>query len=85
MGLIVRDNFLDLEGISIFEELNETIITPSFKPIIKLTQQYADEAGVGGTIPWYSGSFDLTKGQQNYSFETFMSASGLQGLLIPKE
>ena len=26
---IVRDNFLDLEGISIFDELNETIITPS--------------------------------------------------------
>ena len=76
---IVRDNFLDLEGLSIFEELNETIITPSFAPIVKLTEQYADEAGVGGNIPWYSGSFALTRGQQNYSFETFMSASGFTG------
>ena len=76
---IVRDNFLDLEGLSIFEELNETIITPSFASIVKLTEQYADEAGVGGNIPWYSGSFALTRGQQNYSFETFMSASGFTG------
>jgi hypothetical protein len=76
---IVRDNFLDLEGISIFDELNETIITPSMKTIVKLTQQYADEAGVGGTIPWYSGSFDLVANQQNYSFENFMTASGFTG------
>ena len=76
---IVRDNFLDLEGLSIFEELNETIITPSFAPIVRLTEQYADEAGVGGNIPWYSGSFDLTKGQQNYSFQTFMTSSGFTG------
>jgi len=76
---IVRDNFLDLEGLSIFEELNETIVTPSMKTIVRLTQQYADEAGVGGTIPWYSGSFDLVDGQQNYSFETFMTASGFTG------
>jgi len=76
---IVRDNFLDLEGLSIFEELNETIITPSFQSIVRLTEQYADEAGVGGNIPWYSGSFALTKGQQNYSFDTFMSASGFTG------
>ena len=76
---IVRDNFLDLEGLSIFEELNETIITPSFAPIVKLTEQYADEAGVGGNIPWYSGSFDLTRGQQNYSFQTFMTSSGFTG------
>lgn len=76
---IVRDNFLDLEGLSIFEELNETIVTPSMKTIVRLSQQYADEAGVGGTIPWYSGSFDLVDGQQNYSFETFMTASGFTG------
>ena len=76
---IVRDNFLDLEGISIFDELNETIITPSMKTIVKLTQQYADEAGVGGTIPWYSGSFDIVANQQNYSFEHFMTASGITG------
>jgi len=76
---IIRDNFLDLEGLSIFEELNETIITPSMKTIVRLTQQYADEAGVGGTIPWYSGSFDLVDGEQNYSFETFMTASGFTG------
>ena len=76
---IIRDNFLDLEGLSIFEELNETIITPSMKTIVRLTQQYADEAGVGGTIPWYSGSFDLVDGEQNYSFETFMTSSGFTG------
>jgi hypothetical protein len=76
---IVRDNFLDLEGISIFDELNETIVTPSMKTIVRLTQQYADEAGVGGTIPWYSGSFDLVANQQNYSFENFMTASGFTG------
>ena len=76
---IVRDNILDLEGLPILTELNETIIKPSFQSIVRLTEQYADEAGVGGTIPWYSGSFDLQKDQQNYSFETFMTASGFTG------
>ena len=76
---IIRDNILDLKGLPIDVELNETIITPSLNSIVRLSQQYANEAGVGGDIPWYSGSFDLQKDQQNYSFETFMTASGFTG------
>ena len=76
---IVRDNILDLKGLPIDVELNETIITPSLNSVVRLSQQYANEAGVGGDIPWYSGSFDLQKDQQNYSFETFMTASGFTG------
>ena len=76
---IIRDNILDLKGLPIDVELNETIITPSLDSIVRLSQQYANEAGVGGNIPWHSGSFDLQANQQNYSFETFMTASGFTG------
>ena len=33
----------------------------------------------GGNVTYYSGSFDLTSSIQDYSFETFMTSSGLTG------
>jgi len=59
--------------------LNQALITPSFEPIVRLTEQYGEEAGSGGNVPYYSGSFHLTSSQQDYSFQTFMTQSGYTG------
>ena len=75
----IRDNQLSLEGSSTGSDLNHSLITPSFEPIVRLTEQYGAEAGSGGNVPWYSGSFDLTSSIQDYSFSTFMTASGYTG------
>jgi len=75
----IRDNQLSLEGTTTGSSLNQVLITPSFEPIIRLTEQYGAEAGSGGNVPYYSGSFDLTSSIQDYSFSTFMTSSGLVG------
>jgi hypothetical protein len=75
----IRDNQLTLNGITTGSSLNQALITPSFEPIVVLTEQYGEEAGSGGNVPYYSGSFILTSSVQDYSFSTFMTASGLTG------
>ena len=56
----IRDNQLSLEGISTGSSLNNAQLTPTFEPIVRLTEQYGAEAGSGGNVPYYSGSFSLT-------------------------
>jgi hypothetical protein len=75
----IRDNQLTLNGVTTGSSLNQALITPSFEPIVTLTEQYGEEAGSGGNVPYYSGSFVLTSSVQDYSFSTFMTASGLTG------
>jgi len=75
----IRDNQLSLEGSSTGSDLNHSLITPSFEPIVRLTEQYGAEAGSGGNVPYYTGSFELTSSIQDYSFSTFMTASGYTG------
>jgi len=76
---MVRDNQLSLEGATTGSSLNQALITPNFEPIVRLTEQYGEEAGSGGNVNYYSGSFVLTSSIQDYSFSTFMTASGLTG------
>lgn len=75
----IRDNQLSIEGLTTGSNLNQALITPSFEPIVRLTEQYGEEAGSGGNVPYYSGSFHLTSSQQDYSFQTFMTQSGYTG------
>ena len=75
----IRDNQLSIDGLPTASLLNNALITPSFEPIVRLSEQYGEEAGSGGNVNYYSGSFDLTSSIQDYSFETFMTSSGLTG------
>jgi hypothetical protein len=63
---IIRDNQLSLEGLSTGSNLNTSTISPSFEPIVRLTEQYGAEAGSGGNVPHYTGSFIMTGSQQDY-------------------
>ena len=54
-----RDNYLSLEGATTASVLNNALITPSMANIVRLSQQYAEEAGTGGNVDWYSGSVTL--------------------------
>jgi hypothetical protein len=47
--------------------------------IVRLSQQYGEEAGVGGTIDYHTGSLDLTAGQQNYDMNQWALDNGIQG------
>jgi hypothetical protein len=75
----IRDNQLSLEGLPTASNLNTALITPSFEPIVRLSEQYGEEAGSGGNVTYYSGSFALTSSIQDYSFAQFMVDNDLTG------
>ena len=74
-----RDNYLSLEGVNTGSNLNNALITPSLGPIIKLSQQYAEEAGTGGNVTWYSGSIALTSSLQDYDLTNWAISQSITG------
>ena len=75
----VRDNMLTLEGAPTNVSINNAIITPNLGYIIKLSQQYGEEAGVGGNVTWYSGSLTLIPGQQTYDMKDWAISQSISG------
>ena len=81
---IIRDNQLSLEGLSTGSNLNTSIITPNFEPIVRLTEQYGAEAGSGGNVPHYTGSFVMTASQQDYDLAQWALDQGISGSIEVK-
>jgi hypothetical protein len=75
----VRDNLLNIEGLDTSVNLNDAIITPNFSSIVRLSQQYGEEAGVGGNVTWFSGSIPLIPGVQDYDMSMWASAQNITG------
>ena len=71
----VRENYLSLEGSNSLIESNEKIIKPNMAGIVRLSEQYGVEAGVGGNVTWYSGSLRLKNGVQDYDMNAWADAS----------
>tara|TARA_Y100000114_G_scaffold42208_1_gene37571 strand:- start:13 stop:1206 length:1194 start_codon:yes stop_codon:yes gene_type:complete len=67
---LIRENVLDLTGLPYDQvNLNEIIVQPNFETIIRLSEQYGEEAGVGGNVTWYKGFIPLTKSIQDYDLK----------------
>ena len=75
----LRDNYLNLEGSLTSSNLNQAIITPSMANVIRISEQYGTEAGVGGNVNYYSGSIILTSSQQDYDLDAWAQARGISG------
>lgn len=75
----IRDNLLSLEGAPTSAYVNDAIITPNMGTIIKLSQQYAAEAGAGGNITYYSGALALTPGKQTYDLKDWAISQSISG------
>jgi hypothetical protein len=76
----VRENMLNLEGLPITTPvLNNTQITPNMGNIIRISEQYGEEAGVGGNTNWYSGSVILTASVQDYDLDVWAQENGISG------
>ena len=79
-----REDYLSIEGADYsFESganFSQSLVTPNMSSIVRLSEQYGSEAGVGGDVTWYSGSLYLTSSVQDYDLQTWASASlGLSG------
>ena len=75
----IRDNMLSLEGVSTSAYVNNAIITPNLATIIRMSQQYAAEAGAGGNITYYSGALALTPGKQIYDLKEWAVSQSISG------
>ena len=75
----VRDNMLSLEGAPTSSNLNNALITPNMGSIIRLSQQYASEAGAGGNVTYYSGALALTPGTQEYDLGEWAVSQSITG------
>jgi hypothetical protein len=71
----VRQDYLDVEGASTGSNFNNMLIQPNMASIIRMSQQYGEEAGVGGNLTWYTGSIDTVGGQQDYDMNAWAAAS----------
>ena len=67
----VRENYLSLEGASSTVTPNNQLIAPNLANIVRISEQYGVEAGVGGNVTWYSGSLDLVRNQQSYDMNSW--------------
>jgi hypothetical protein len=47
--------------------------------IIRISEQYGEEAGVGGNTNWYSGSVILTASIQDYDLDVWAQQNGISG------
>ena len=81
----VRDNMLSLEGAPTSSNLNNALITPNMSTIIRLSQQYASEAGVGGNVTYYSGALALTSGTQEYDLMEWAVSQSITGSIEVKK
>jgi hypothetical protein len=71
----VRQDYLSMEGASTGSSFNNSVIQPNFASIVRMSHQYGEEAGVGGTVSWYTGSFHTKAGQQDYDMTAWANAS----------
>jgi len=76
----VAENLLSFQGNpQTIGAANNRVIQENMASVIRLSQQYGEEAGVGGTIDYHSGSLDLIAGQQNYDMNQWAIDNGIQG------
>mgnify|MGYP001237949124 FL=1 len=75
----IRDNQLSLEGLTTGSNLNTTLVTPNFAPIVRLSEQYGEEAGTGGNVTWHSGSIAMTQSQQEYDLKKWATDNAITG------
>jgi len=76
----VAENLLAFQGApTTIAPGNDQLVQPNLSNVILLSNQYGTEAGVGGTVPWHTGSIALTPGVQNYDMKSWAEAQGIQG------
>ena len=75
----VRENYLSLEGGDATVSLNDKLVTPNLANVIRYSEQYGTEAGVGGNVSFYSASVTLGAGQQDYDLNAWATENGYEG------
>ena len=76
----VADNLLSYEGApTTVGPGNEELVQENFANIVRLANQYGEEAGVGGNVTYYSGSLKLESNKQNYDLNKWAKDNNIDG------
>jgi hypothetical protein len=76
----VAENLLSFQGASTnIQPANNQVVQENMASIVRLSQQYGEEAGVGGTVTYRSGSIKLQSGKQEYDMNQWAVDNGIQG------
>ena len=76
----VADNLLAFQGAtSSIGPANEELVQENLSEIVRLSNQYGTEAGVGGTVTYYTGSLNLISGQQTYDLNEWAVSQSIEG------
>ena len=76
----IQDNLLTLQGSPItINPGNNELVQDNLNAIIRTSQQYGSEAGVGGTLTYHTGSIPLTPGVQNYDLNDWALSNNING------
>lgn len=76
----VQENMLSMEGNPTGSgPFNQLLMTPSLGGVIRITENYGEEAGVGGNVTYYSGALHTTAGVQSYDMNLWAQHSASIG------
>jgi len=75
----IRENYLNIEGISTGSTFNNKLIDSSLQRIIEISKNYGTEAEVGGYTTRYTGSLTTTKNVQDYDMDQWATDNGVTG------
>lgn len=76
----VADNLLTFQGASSsINPANEELVQENFSEIVRLSNQYGTEAGVGGDVTYYKGLLPLETGVQNYDLNEWAISESIEG------
>jgi len=75
----IREGYLSMQGNATGSSFNNQLITPNLGGIIRLSETYASEAGVGGYTTYYTGSIEMTASVQDYDLKKWALDNGISG------
>ena len=78
----IRESYGAMEGniVSDTVTFNNQLVTPgNLGSIIRIAENYASEAGVGGFTTYYTGSIQLSASIQDYDLNAWATSQGISG------
>lgn len=62
----IRENLLSIKGQSTGSNLSQSQLNANLGGLVTLAKDYGSEVGSGGSVTYYTGSFEVKSGQQVY-------------------
>jgi len=77
----IREGYLSMEGNIVNDTVtfNNKLVTPNLGSIVRIAENYASEAGVGGYTTYYTGSIMMSASVQEYDLKQWALSQGISG------